>query len=159
MLRSQILAMILVFAAGALFVFLTARMTLFANARRDAPGLIPQSAKTWELFSLLMFFGVLTLLLTLVFRFIPDASVRWRDALAGGVATGILFSLGQWMLATYLGRAQLAVRYGAAGTLIILLIWIYLWAYVLVMGAVFTEALSESRHLFNGSGVGATRVH
>ncbi|HET9950018.1 MAG TPA: YihY/virulence factor BrkB family protein [Longimicrobiales bacterium] len=81
-----------------------------------------------------------TVLFTLVLRYVPDAVVRWRDALVGGILTGLLFTAGKLLIGYYLARSQPGSVYGAAGSLVIGLIWIYYSAIILLLGAEFTGA-------------------
>jgi membrane protein len=74
----------------------------------------------------------------------PDATVDWRDAFSGGLVAGVLFSLAEWPLSFYLSRqgAQSAY-YGAAGSLVVLLLWVYYAAHIFFLGAQLTKVLAE----------------
>jgi len=85
---------------------------------------------------------LLIVLLTLVFRILPDAQVRWREAALGGVITGLLFVLGQWVASLYLVRAGVESAYGAAGALIVFLLWVYYSSLVFLLGAEVTRVFS-----------------
>jgi membrane protein len=102
--------------------------------------------------------GVITLLFALLFRYVPDAEVEWRDVLVGAFATALLFTAGQFALGLYLGRSDPGSAFGAAGALALLLIWIYYSAIILFLGAEFTQSWASHR----GSGIepaaGAIRV-
>ncbi|MFL9965270.1 YihY/virulence factor BrkB family protein [Paraburkholderia sediminicola] len=73
-------------------------------------------------------------------KFLPDASVRWRDALVGGIVAAVLFSAGKKLFALYLAHAGMATSFGAAGSLAVLLMWLYFSAAVLLLGAEFSAA-------------------
>ena len=75
---------------------------------------------------------------TLIFRLIPDAKVAWRDAAVGALVTGVLFMIGKYGVSFYLGRSFIRSAYGAAGSFVVLLIWIYYTAQILFIGASFT---------------------
>jgi membrane protein len=81
-----------------------------------------------------------TFLFAAIFQFVPDAEVRWRHALVGGFATGLLFTAGKFAIGFYFGRSDPGSVYGAAGSLALTLIWIYYSAIILLLGAEFTEA-------------------
>jgi membrane protein len=83
-----------------------------------------------------------SLLAALVLRYVPDAVVRWRDALVGGAFTGVLFTVGKLLIGYYLGRRDLNSVYGAAGSLAIALLWVYYSSIILLLGAEFTEMWS-----------------
>ena len=84
-------------------------------------------------------FVIVTSAFTLVFKYIPDAVIRWRDAAVGGAVTGVLFTIGKQAIGYYLGRSDPATVYGAAGSLAVAMLWIYYSALILLLGAEFTE--------------------
>ena|GEM_PF-148490 len=83
---------------------------------------------------------VLTVAFAALLRFLPDAVVRWRDALVGGIVSAVLFSVGKKLFALYLAHAGMATAFGAAGSLAVLLMWLYFSAAVLLLGAEFSAA-------------------
>jgi membrane protein len=85
---------------------------------------------------------LLIALFTLVFRILPDAPVGWRQASFGGAVTGVLFAPGQWAAGLYLGGAGIESAYGAAGALIVFLLWVYYSSLVFLLGAELTCAFS-----------------
>jgi membrane protein len=87
-----------------------------------------------------VFFVVITVLFAFVFKVLPNVSLEWSDVIIGAVLTSFLFSVGKSLLGLYLGRAGFADTYGAAGSLVILLVWVYYSAQVLFFGAEFTRA-------------------
>ena len=101
---------------------------------------------------------VISLLFAAMFKVLPDAKVGWRSALIGGVATGLLFVVGKSLFGLYIGKSNPGEAYGAAGSLIVMLLWIYYSALIVLFGAEFTEGWAEER----GEGVepapGAIRV-
>jgi membrane protein len=88
---------------------------------------------------------VVTVLFALIYRFLPDATVRWRDVWTGAAITAVLIVIGQALIGLYLGRTGFASAYGAAGSLLALLLWIYYSAMVLLFGAEFTKVYARSR--------------
>jgi membrane protein len=85
-------------------------------------------------------FVVITVLFAFMFKVLPKVSLKWGDVIIGAVLTSFLFTAGKSLLAVYLGRAGFADTYGAAGSLVILLVWVYYSAQVLFFGAEFTRA-------------------
>jgi membrane protein len=83
---------------------------------------------------------VISLLLSAMFKFLPDAVIPWRDAWPGAVLTALLLAVGNWAVALYLRHSNLASAYGAAGSLAILLVWVYYAAMIVLFGAEFTRA-------------------
>jgi membrane protein len=83
---------------------------------------------------------VLAIAFGALMRFLPDATVRWRDAMVGGIVAAVLFSVGKKLFALYLAHAGMATAFGAAGSLAVLLMWLYFSAAVLLLGAEFAAA-------------------
>src|SRR5438046_3837770 len=82
-------------------------------------------------------FGVVVLLFAMIFKFLPDAKIQWRDVWIGAVMTAILFGVGKWALGFYLGSGTAGSAYGAASSLITLLLWVYYSSQILLFGAEF----------------------
>jgi len=99
-------------------------------------GLFPQL--TW--INTLASFVLFVILFALVFKYLPDAKIAWRDVWVGAIITGILFSVGIWAIGLYLGRSGAGSSYGAAGSLVVFLLWVYYAALILFLGAEITQA-------------------
>jgi len=84
-------------------------------------------------------FAVVVLLFAMIFKFLPDVEIQWRDVWIGAVLTAILFGIGKWLLGFYLGSGAAGSAYGAAGSLITLLLWVYYSSQILLFGAEFTQ--------------------
>lgn len=96
-----------------------------------------------ELATSLVSFVVIAGLFAVMFRFLPDARIAWRDVAAGAVGSALLFTVGKWAIGLYLGGSDPGSAYGAAGSLAIVLIWVYYTSMVLLLGAEFTEQWAE----------------
>jgi membrane protein len=90
-------------------------------------------------------FSVIGGLFTMLFRFLPDTRVSWHDAAAGALVTAALFTVGKHLIGFYLGRSATASAYGAAGSVILLLLWVYYSSQIVLLGAEFTRLYSEDR--------------
>ncbi len=90
--------------------------------------------------NLVLTFGIITFLFAVIFKVLPDAKIKWRDVMAGAIATAILFMLGKFAISFYIGKSQVGSTYGAAGSLVVLLVWIYYSSVILYFGAEFTKA-------------------
>jgi membrane protein len=88
-------------------------------------------------------FGVVVLLFAMIFKFLPDAQIQWRDVWIGAVMTAIFFGIGKWLLGLYLGSGAAGSAYGAASSLITLLLWVYYSSQILLFGAEFTQVYAE----------------
>jgi membrane protein len=84
--------------------------------------------------------GIITLLFTMIFKFLPDVKIAWRDVWLGGFITALLFNAGKILIGIYIGHSSLASVYGTMGSLVILLLWVYYSALILFFGAQFTRA-------------------
>ena len=84
-------------------------------------------------------FAVVVLLFAMIFKFLPDVEIQWRDVWIGAVITTILFGIGKWLLGFYLGSGAAGSAYGAASSLITLLLWVYYSSQILLFGAEFTQ--------------------
>jgi membrane protein len=89
-------------------------------------------------------FAVITGLFAMIFKVLPDAPVNWRDVWFGAVLTSVLFTLGKFVLGLYLGRAGIGSAYGAAGSVVVLTVWVYYASMILLFGAELTYV--RSRH-------------
>jgi membrane protein len=88
-------------------------------------------------------FGITSLLFAIIFKVLPDAKIKWRDISIGAFITAILFTLGKFCIGYYLGRTNLASIYGAAGSVIIIMLWAYYSSVILYLGAEFTKVYAN----------------
>jgi membrane protein len=117
----------------------------------DAIGaLIPgASALVVGILQTLISLTVITLLFAAIFKVLPDAVIAWRDVWVGALVTAVLFEIGKWGIGLYLGNSNPGQAYGAAGSLAVLLVWIYYSAMIVLFGAEFTQTWAVRR----GSGI------
>jgi membrane protein len=110
---------------------------------------LPGSAWIWQVLNGALSFAVVALLFAMIFKILPDARIDWRDVWIGAVVTAALFTIGKAVIGAYLGRSGLAATYGAAGSIVVLLTWVYYSAVILLFGAEFTHvyALATRRHV------------
>lgn len=137
----RILSFTMVLGLG-LFVILSLLLTGAISALSQL-NLLPGFPFLWKFLSLAVSFGLVTLFFALVFKFLPDAKVAWSDVWMGALITSILFAIGRSLLGWYLGQTSLGSTYGAAGSLIVLLAWVYYSAQILLLGAEFTEVYAR----------------
>jgi membrane protein len=90
--------------------------------------------------NLILLLGISTLLFAIIFKVLPDATVKWKDVWAGAIATSVLFNLGKYLISFYISKANIGTTYGTAGSLVVFLIWIYFSSVILYFGAEFTRA-------------------
>lgn len=90
--------------------------------------------------NLIITFSVTTLLFAVIFKVLPDAKIKWKDVLAGAIATAVLFMIGKFLISLYISKSNVGSTYGTAGSLVILLLWIYYSSFILYFGAEFTKS-------------------
>ncbi|KDN56262.1 YihY/virulence factor BrkB family protein [Flavobacterium seoulense] len=94
--------------------------------------------------NLLIVFASITLLFAIIFRTLPDGVIKWKDAFIGASCTAVLFMIGKFGIGFYLGNSTVASVYGAAGSVIVILVWVYYSAIILYFGAEFTKMYAKS---------------
>ncbi len=99
------------------------------------------SGMAWliQILNVALSFGLVTVLLAAIFRWLPDAEVAWRDVWIGAAATALLFTIGKSVIGIYLGHSNVGSAFGAAGSVVVILVWIYYTALILLAGAEFTQ--------------------
>lgn len=142
-LRKNMLSFAGVFGSGFLLL-----VSLVVSAGLAALGeyfveAFPGAELALQLVNLVVSFVVIGLVFAAIFKFLPDARVAWRDVLVGGVVTAALFLVGQFALGYYLGAGPLASRYGVAGALLIVLVWVYYSSMIVFFGAQLTQVYAN----------------
>ena len=105
--------------------------------------IFPTLAAVWDATNVLVSLGVVTLLFAMVYQVLPDVRLRWRDVWVGALVTAGFFSIGKQLIGLYLGTSTLASSYGAAGSVVVVLVWVYYSAQVVLLGAEFTRYYVE----------------
>jgi len=105
--------------------------------------LVPAHETVWQGINFVVSFGVITLLFAMIFKVLPDVKIAWRDVWIGAIITGLLFNVGKHLFGLYLGRSSVTSVFGAAGSLVIVLLWVYYSAQILFFGAKFTQVYSN----------------
>jgi membrane protein len=101
-------------------------------------------AEFWlQTLNLVISFVVVTLLFMMIFKFLPEIKIAWKDVLLGAAVTSVLFNAGKFLIGLYLGRSSVGTTFGGAGSLAVMLIWIYYSAQILFLGAEFTQVYTK----------------
>jgi len=143
MLRERFLSFTMVLGTGFLLLVslvLNAAVSALSNFLSDA---LPGSDFLWQIVNLIVTIGVITLMFALLYRFLPDVKIAWSDVWIGAAVTAILFTIGQFALGLYLGSGSIGSAWGGAGSLVIILVWIYYSAQILFLGAEFTQVYTN----------------
>jgi len=137
--KSRLLSFALVLGFGFLLLvslLFSAALAAFGHYVSDHLAL-PRAVLT-TMNVLISFLGIFVLI-GLILRYVPDVSLRWRDVWQGALATALLFTVGKALLGLYLGKAAVGSAYGAAGSLIVVIVWVYYFAMIFYFGAEFTR--------------------
>lgn len=119
-------------------LFVSALIDSFIGQLQIAvPGIAVEVA---YILNIVLSFVIITILFLIIFTVLPDARIKWKDVLSGAIATAILFMIGKFGITYYLGKNSLGTMYGAAGSLVVLLLWVYYSSVILYFGAEFTKA-------------------
>lgn len=159
-LMKRVLSFVMILGVALLLLLATVGNTLLTAFGSALDEVLPAalSAPGLRLLSLGLSLIGATLLFSLLFHVLPDARVEWKDAWAGAAATGALFVLGNILLGLYLSRSDPASAFGAAGSLALIMIWVYYSSIIFFLGAELTQVLARHR----GAGIrpapGAVRV-
>ncbi|MDB6067342.1 MAG: putative rane protein [Pedosphaera sp.] len=137
--KNRILSFTMVVGIGFLLLVSLLVSAALAALNKYFTGLIPSATTLWQIVNLCVSIGVVTLLFALIFKVLPDVMLAWSDVWVGAVITAILFTVGKHLLGLYLGRSTIASAYGAAGSVIVILLWVYYSAQILFFGAEFTR--------------------
>ncbi len=143
LLRSRLLSFGMVLGIGfMLIVSLVASAALSALASWWAPVF-----SDWHLLAaivnFLISFALITIGFAMIYKYIPRVRIAWRDVFIGAVVTGILFTLGKTLIGLYIGTSGIASTFGAAGSLIIVVVWVYYSAQIFLLGAEFTWVYAQ----------------
>ena len=93
----------------------------------------------FQLFNYVLLFGLISVLFSIIFKILPDARIRWRDAYVGAAFTAVLFMIGKFFIGYYLAQSQVSVTFGAAASVVLILLWVYYTSIILYFGAEFTK--------------------
>lgn len=137
--RQRFFSLGLVVATGFLLLASLVVTAVLSAAERFVSNLLPTSILLLECVHIVFSLGVITVLFALIFKFIPDTAIPWRDVRMGAVVTSLLFTAGKVIIGLYLGHSAFTSAYGAAASLVVFLIWIYYSAQILLFGAELTH--------------------
>ncbi|RPI33166.1 MAG: YihY/virulence factor BrkB family protein [Chloroflexota bacterium] len=108
-----------------------------------ALGLFPGFETVMQIISTIVSYLVITVLFALIFKYVPDADIKWRDVWLGAAVTALLFTIGRTLIGIYLGNSNTAAQFGGAGALVVILLWVYYSAQISFFGAEFTQVYAN----------------
>jgi membrane protein len=144
-LKDRFLSLVMVFCTGALLILSLGLSAVTAAAGSQFDNWLGVSTSKLSFMSGPISFFIMTLLFALIFKILPEVELKWREVAVGAAATSLLFSLGKMLFGLYLGRSAISSIYGASGSLVVVMIWIYYSALILFFGAELTRAYANAK--------------
>lgn len=144
-LRDRFLSFTMVLGVAFLLLVSLVVSSALSAAGSFMAGALPGGEAVWQVINFALSLAVVTGLFALIYKVVPDAKIQWRDVWLGAFVTAVLFTLGKLLLGLYLGKAAVGSSYGAAGSIIALVVWVYYAAQILLIGAEFTQAQARRR--------------
>ncbi|AFZ34018.1 ribonuclease BN [Stanieria cyanosphaera PCC 7437] len=141
--RKRILSFSVVLGIGFLLLVSLIISAVLSALSNYLNGLVPGVELIWQVVNFMISFVVTTILFALMYKFLPDVKIRWNDVWIGAIITSLLFSIGRFILGAYLGGGSFGSTYGAAGSLVIILAWVYYSTQILFFGAEFTQVYAK----------------
>ena len=148
-LKDRFLSFTMVLGVAFLLLVSLVLSALLSAVGSAVAGALPGGEGIWQIVTFLFTFSLVTALFALIFKYVPDAQIQWRDVWLGAAVTALLFTIGKFLLGLYLGKAAPGSSYGAAGSIIALVVWVYYAAQILFLGAEFTQVQARR----NGAGI------
>ncbi len=147
-LRARLAAFALVLVVGFLLL-----VSLIVSAALSALGQLLGEEPTalLQLLNAVLSLGVITVLVAMLFKFLPDTRLAWRDVWIGALFTSTLFTVGKFLIGLYLGRSGVSSTYGAAASVVVLMIWVYYAGQIFFLGAELTQAWARRRSGASGA--------
>lgn len=154
--RARLLSLGLIMAVGFLLLISLVVSAAIAALGEWSLGLFGAWETLAHVVNFLVSLGVVTTLFALIYRFMPQVRIQWHDVWIGALVTALLFSIGKWAIGLYIGKSAVASGFGAAGSLAVLLVWVYYSAQIFLFGAEFTWAYA---HAYGSHRVRAKSAH
>lgn len=144
LIRARLVSLGLVLALGFLLTVSLAVSAALTALGTYLNGVFPAISVLLHIANFVISFTLMALLFAAIYKFLPDTSIAWRDVAIGAVATALLLTIGKSLIGLYIGSSQVASSYGAAGALIVILLWVYYSAEIFLLGAEFTKCYAHS---------------
>ncbi len=143
--RKRFLSFAMVLVLGFLLLVSLVLSAALSGLTGAWKGVVPGVSILWQPLNFGVSFLVTTFLFAMIYKVLPDAKVRWRDTWVGAGITSLLFGIGKLLIGLYLGNASFGSTYGAAGALVVTIVWVYYSAQILFFGAELTQVFARFR--------------
>ncbi len=141
--KKRVTAMTMVLGIGFLLLVSLVISAAVSALNTYMSDLLPGADFLWTIVNFAISFGIITLLFAMIYKILPDVQISWKDVWIGAAMTALLFTIGKYLLSQYIGSSSVGSVYGAAGSLAILLVWIYYSGLILFFGAEFTQVYAR----------------
>jgi membrane protein len=141
--KNRLLSFAMIIGIGFLLLVSLVLSAALSAVSKYFSALVPGLDVLWTIVNLVVSFGVITVLFAMVFKVLPDVRIAWRDVWIGAALTALLFTAGKFLLGLYLGKNSAVSAYGAAGSVVLILLWVYYSAQILFFGAEFTQVYAN----------------
>jgi membrane protein len=145
LIRTRLLSLTLVLAVGFLLLVSLVVSAALAAFQAYLSRAFPGGGTLWQILNFLVSLLVISVLIAMVYRVLPDVRLDWPDVWVGAVTTSLLFGVGKFLIGLYLGRASIGSSYGAAGSLVVFLVWVYYSSLIMFFGAEITFVYAQDR--------------
>lgn len=145
LIRTRLLSMALVVAVGFVLLVSLILSAALAGLHGYLSQAMPKGGLIWEGVNMVVSLIVITLLIAAIYRVLPDVNIGWRYVWTGAFVTAVLFGAGKFVIGLYLGHASIGSAYGAAGSLVVFLVWVYYSSLILFLGAEITQVYARRR--------------
>lgn len=156
--REKVLNFGMVLVIGFLLLVSLLLSTAISSLNHRLETVVSLPPMVWTVVTFFVSMAVATTLFAWIFKVLPDVRTRWKDVWTGAVITALLFEIGKTALSWYLGRESTANAYGAAGSVVLLLLWVYYASCILLFGAEFTQVYAHARGRLIGPAINAEWV-
>ncbi len=156
--RARLASLGLVAALGFLLMVSLVISTALSALDGFLHNLLPGIETVMKVLSFLISYALISALFAAIYKVLPDKRIEWQDVIVGALATGALFTIGKFGISAYIGSSAIASSYGAAGALIVILVWIYYSSQIFLFGAEFTRAFAETHGSHAAAPVAAKAV-
>jgi membrane protein len=136
----------MVLAVGFLLLVSLVISAVLASMGKWFSGFLPLPGPLLSVLDLVLSLGGVIVVFALVFRYVPDTRVAWTHSWSGAIVTGVMFTIGKYLIGFYVGTAGVGSAYGAAGSLVVILVWVYYSALIFLFGAELTHGLDAGPH-------------
>ena len=143
--KQRVISLTMVFGISFLMLVSLLISAILAAVTGYFEYLLPGANAIWHLLDTAVSFGIVVVLFAAIYKIIPDVHIDWQDVWTGAMVTALLFTAGKAAIGFYIGRTGVGSAYGAAGSVLIILAWVYYSSQILFLGAEFTKLYAEQR--------------